>query len=94
VFTGINILKPGQRWKAVLLVLATCTALLACGGLIGYASSRNKTRQSGTLAAADTKQQQQQMTAVQLPFPDSAAARQLLADPAIPGTSDLNRLAV
>lgn len=86
---GLAILKPGQQWKAVVLVLVVGVTILAGGALVGYASGRNK---ASPAAASDSQQQQQQLIGVQLPFPDSAAARQLLADPATPGAATTNSL--
>jgi hypothetical protein len=64
-------------------MLVVGVTILAGGALVGYASGRNK----ASPATASDSQQQQQLNGVQLPFPDSAAARQLLADPATPGAA-------
>lgn len=92
LYAGIKtLLRPGHRWKAVLLVVLACAGLLAGGLLIGYATGRKKAaagQQSvGQLEAGSMKLQQQLMHAGQLPFPGSAAAVQLLADPSVPGES-------
>lgn len=78
---GITILRPGQRWKALVLALVAAGVLLGGGVAVGYASSRSKAT-TGQQPAAQT---QKQSTAIQLPVPESAAARQLLADPTTPG---------
>lgn len=88
--TGIAILQqPGSRWKVVVLVLVCCSAVLAGGIAVGFASGKGKRNhaQGQAAAAGDSTQQQQQLVKLaQLPLPDSAAASQLRADPALPGT--------
>lgn len=82
-----SLLKPKQRWKAVLLVVVACTAILAVTVGIGYASGRSK-RAPALHAAGDS--QQQQTRAGLLPFPGSTAALQLLSDPNLPGEPSTN----
>lgn len=81
-----SLLKPKQRWKAVLLLVVACSAILAVTVGIGYASGRSK-RAAALQAAGDS--QQQQTRAGLLPFPGSTGALQLLSDPNLPGKSSI-----